>query len=104
MPYNTCIWTLFSIKWNYRRSPDKLPNYKTCAPLRYGESTDNLIRDLDLALRARTFKRLVGPLAHQVIKRIAKQLEFGKTGLEHGQYAEIRIPFREARKNIRLNH
>jgi cystathionine beta-lyase/cystathionine gamma-synthase len=36
------------------------------------ESADDLIRDLDQALRARTFKGLVGPLAYQVMKGIAK--------------------------------
>jgi len=34
------------------------------------ESTDDLIRDLDRALRARTFKGLVGPLAYGVMKKI----------------------------------
>ena len=33
------------------------------------ESADDLIRDLDQALRARTFKGLVGPLAYQAIKK-----------------------------------
>jgi len=36
------------------------------------ESSADLIRDLDRALRARTFKGLVGPLAYQVMKGIAK--------------------------------
>ena len=36
------------------------------------ESSDDLIRDLDQALRARTFKGLVGPLVYQVMKEIAK--------------------------------
>jgi cystathionine beta-lyase/cystathionine gamma-synthase len=36
------------------------------------ESPDDLIRDLDQALRARTFKGLVGPLAYQVMKGFAK--------------------------------
>jgi cystathionine beta-lyase/cystathionine gamma-synthase len=36
------------------------------------ESADDLIRDLDGALRARTFKGLVGPLAYQVMKGLAK--------------------------------
>jgi len=36
------------------------------------ESADDLIRDLDQALRARTFKGLVGPLAYQVMKGISK--------------------------------
>jgi len=36
------------------------------------ESADDLIRDLDQALRARTFKGLVGPLAYQAMKGIAK--------------------------------
>ncbi|MEW6401293.1 MAG: PLP-dependent transferase, partial [Chloroflexota bacterium] len=35
------------------------------------ESADDLIRDLDQALRARTFKGLVGPLAYRVLKRFA---------------------------------
>ena len=34
------------------------------------ESADDLIRDLDRALRARTFKGLVGPLAYQVMKKL----------------------------------
>jgi cystathionine beta-lyase/cystathionine gamma-synthase len=34
------------------------------------ESADDLIRDLDQALRARTFKGLVGPLAYGVMKRL----------------------------------
>lgn len=34
------------------------------------ESAADLIRDLDQALRARTFKGLVGPLAYQVMKKI----------------------------------
>ena len=34
------------------------------------ESVDDLIRDLDRALRARTFKGLVGPLAYQVMKKL----------------------------------
>jgi methionine-gamma-lyase len=36
------------------------------------ESAEDLIRDLDRALRAHTFKGLVGPLAYQVMKGIAK--------------------------------
>ena len=36
------------------------------------ESADDLIRDLDQALRARTFKGLVGPLAYQAMKGITK--------------------------------
>jgi len=36
------------------------------------ESADDLIRDLDQALRARTLKGLVGPLAYQVMKGISK--------------------------------
>jgi cystathionine beta-lyase/cystathionine gamma-synthase len=36
------------------------------------ESADDLICDLDQALRARTFKGLIGPLAYQVMKGIAK--------------------------------
>ena len=36
------------------------------------ESADDLICDLDQALRARTFKGLVGPLAYQVVKGISK--------------------------------
>ena len=36
------------------------------------ESVDDLIRDLDQALRARTFKGLVGPLAYQAMKGITK--------------------------------
>jgi len=36
------------------------------------ESADDLIRDLDQALRARTFKGMIGPLAYQVMKGIAK--------------------------------
>jgi len=36
------------------------------------ESSADLIRDLDRALRARTFKGLVGPLAYQVMKGMAK--------------------------------
>jgi hypothetical protein len=31
---------------------------------------DDLIRDLDQALRARTFNGLVGPLAYQVMKKL----------------------------------
>ena len=34
------------------------------------ESKDNLVQDLDQALRARTIKGLVGPLAYQVMKKI----------------------------------
>jgi cystathionine beta-lyase/cystathionine gamma-synthase len=34
------------------------------------ESAEDLVRDLDQALRARTFKGLVGPLAYQVMKNI----------------------------------
>jgi len=34
------------------------------------ESADDLIRDLDRALRARTFKGLIGPLAYQIMKKI----------------------------------
>ena len=36
------------------------------------ESADDLIRYLDQALRARTFKGMVGPLAYEVMKGIAK--------------------------------
>jgi methionine-gamma-lyase len=36
------------------------------------ESADDLIQDLDQALRARTFKGLVGPLAYQVMKGMVK--------------------------------
>jgi len=36
------------------------------------ESAEDLIHDLDQALRARTFKGVVGPLAYQVMKGIAK--------------------------------
>ena len=34
------------------------------------ESADDLIRDLDQALRARTFKGWVGPLAYRVMKTV----------------------------------
>ena len=34
------------------------------------ENADDLIRDLEQALRARTFKGLIGPLAYQVMKKI----------------------------------
>ena len=34
------------------------------------ESADDLIHDLDQALRARTFKGLVGPLAYHVMKKL----------------------------------
>ena len=34
------------------------------------ESADDLIRDLDQALKARTFKGLVGPLAYQAMKKL----------------------------------
>ncbi len=36
------------------------------------ENADDLIRDLDQALQARTFKGLVGPLAYQVMKGFSK--------------------------------
>jgi methionine-gamma-lyase len=36
------------------------------------ENADDLIRDLDQALRARTFKGMVGPLAYQVMKGLGK--------------------------------
>jgi methionine-gamma-lyase len=34
------------------------------------ESADDLIRDLDRALRARTLKGMVGPLAYQIMKKM----------------------------------
>jgi len=36
------------------------------------ESAEDLVRDLDQALRARTFKGLVGPIAYQALKRFSK--------------------------------
>ena len=37
------------------------------------ENADDLIRDLDQALRARTFKGLVGPLAYRIMKSVNKE-------------------------------
>ena len=34
------------------------------------ENAEDLIRDLDQALRARSFKGLIGPLAYQIMKKI----------------------------------
>jgi len=36
------------------------------------ESADDLIRDLDQALKARTIKGMVGPMAYQVMKKLQK--------------------------------
>jgi cystathionine beta-lyase/cystathionine gamma-synthase len=35
------------------------------------ESADDLIQDLDQALRARSFKGLVGPMAYKVMKKLS---------------------------------
>jgi hypothetical protein len=35
------------------------------------ENADDLVKDLDQALRAKTVKGLIGPLAYQIMKQIA---------------------------------
>ena len=48
------------------------------------ESAGDLIRDLDRALKARTFKGLVGPLAYQVMKGTGVGEDRTKEGKDRG--------------------